>query len=148
MSMKTEAIKQQIIANYRELSKLAHVKQTKENVLPIWGIAYKKGCTFGFVSQIGMIERNNSAIRIAEEGEIQLQRKTLFSTWKRTLKNINTMLQTIISNIDNQDVVKKRVLDVRYFPKGTLERVLPSVLTIKVEDGQVVVERPNDEKQT
>ncbi|MCR5776300.1 MAG: 50S ribosomal protein L6 [Lachnospiraceae bacterium] len=33
-------------------------------------------------------------------------------------------------------------------PKGTLERVLPSVLTIKVEDGQVVVERPNDEKQT
>ena len=33
-------------------------------------------------------------------------------------------------------------------PKGTLERVLPAVLTIKVEDGQVVVERPNDEKQT
>ncbi len=33
-------------------------------------------------------------------------------------------------------------------PKGTLERVLPSVLTIKVEDSQVVVERPNDEKQT
>ena len=33
-------------------------------------------------------------------------------------------------------------------PKGTLERVLPEVLTIKVEDGQIVVERPNDEKQT
>ncbi|MCR5526128.1 MAG: 50S ribosomal protein L6 [Lachnospiraceae bacterium] len=33
-------------------------------------------------------------------------------------------------------------------PKGTLERVLPSVLTIKVEDGHVVVERPNDEKET
>ena len=33
-------------------------------------------------------------------------------------------------------------------PKGTLERVLPEVLTIKVEDGQIVVERPNEEKQT
>ncbi|MCR4745335.1 MAG: 50S ribosomal protein L6 [Lachnospiraceae bacterium] len=33
-------------------------------------------------------------------------------------------------------------------PKGTLERVLPEVLKIKVEDGNIVVERPNDEKQT
>ena len=33
-------------------------------------------------------------------------------------------------------------------PKGTLERVLPAVLTIKIEDGHVVVERPNDEKET
>ena len=33
-------------------------------------------------------------------------------------------------------------------PKGTLERVLPSELTIKEEDGQVVVSRPNDLKKT
>ena len=33
-------------------------------------------------------------------------------------------------------------------PKGTLERVLPSILTVKVEDGQIKVERPNDEKET
>ncbi|MCR4890766.1 MAG: 50S ribosomal protein L6 [Lachnospiraceae bacterium] len=33
-------------------------------------------------------------------------------------------------------------------PKGALERVLPQELTIKQEDGQVKVERPNDEKQS
>ena len=32
-------------------------------------------------------------------------------------------------------------------PKGTLERVLPSEMTIKVEDGHVVVSRPNDLKK-
>ncbi len=32
-------------------------------------------------------------------------------------------------------------------PKGTLERVLPAEMTIKMEDGQVVVTRPNDLKR-
>jgi large subunit ribosomal protein L6 len=32
-------------------------------------------------------------------------------------------------------------------PKGTLERVLPAEMTIKVENGQVVVSRPNDLKK-
>ncbi|MBQ7248013.1 MAG: 50S ribosomal protein L6 [Lachnospiraceae bacterium] len=32
-------------------------------------------------------------------------------------------------------------------PKGTLERVLPAEMTIKVEDGHVIVERPNDLKR-
>ena len=32
-------------------------------------------------------------------------------------------------------------------PKGELTRVLPSEMTIKVEDGHVVVERPNDLKR-
>ena len=32
-------------------------------------------------------------------------------------------------------------------PKGTLERVLPAEMTIKMEDGQVVVTRPNDLKK-
>ena len=32
-------------------------------------------------------------------------------------------------------------------PKGTLERVLPSEMEIKVEDGHVVVTRPNDLKK-
>ena len=32
-------------------------------------------------------------------------------------------------------------------PKGTLERVLPTEMTIKVEDGHVVVSRPNDLKK-
>ena len=33
-------------------------------------------------------------------------------------------------------------------PKGTLERVMASDMTIKVEDGQVTVERPNDLKRS
>ncbi|MCR5626734.1 MAG: 50S ribosomal protein L6 [Lachnospiraceae bacterium] len=33
-------------------------------------------------------------------------------------------------------------------PKGTLERVLPSILTVKVEDGEIKVERPDDEKES
>ena len=32
-------------------------------------------------------------------------------------------------------------------PKGTLERVLPTEMAIKVEDGHVVVTRPNDLKK-
>jgi len=32
-------------------------------------------------------------------------------------------------------------------PKGTLERVLPAEMDIKLEDGQVVVTRPNDLKK-
>ena len=32
-------------------------------------------------------------------------------------------------------------------PKGTLERTLPSEMTIKLEDGHVVVTRPNDLKK-
>jgi len=33
-------------------------------------------------------------------------------------------------------------------PKGTIERVLPAEMTIKTEDGNVTVERPNDLKKT
>ena len=32
-------------------------------------------------------------------------------------------------------------------PKGTLERALPTEMEIKVEDGHVVVTRPNDLKE-
>lgn len=32
--MKTEAIKAEIVENYRQLSQLAHVKPEKENIIP------------------------------------------------------------------------------------------------------------------
>src|SRR5947209_4976324 len=32
-------------------------------------------------------------------------------------------------------------------PKGTLEREIPGVITVRQEDDQIVVERPNDERQ-
>ena len=121
--MKTEAIKQQIIANYKQLSQLAYVKATKKNVIPTWGITYKNGCTFGFVNQSGLIERNNSAIRIVNQEEIQLQRKSFLSTWKRTLKNINKMLQKTISDFNNEKVVKKRVLNIHCFSEEMINKL-------------------------
>ena len=47
----------------------------------------------------------------------------------------------------NIDVAENNKVTVKG-PKGTLERVLPSILTVKIEDGQIKVERPNDEKET
>ena len=47
----------------------------------------------------------------------------------------------------NIDIAENNKVTVKG-PKGTLERVLPSILSIKVEDGQLKVERPNDEKET
>ena len=32
-------------------------------------------------------------------------------------------------------------------PKGTLERDIPGEITVREEDGQLIVERPNDERQ-
>jgi large subunit ribosomal protein L6 len=32
-------------------------------------------------------------------------------------------------------------------PKGTLERAIPGVITVRQDDGQLVVERPDDERQ-
>jgi large subunit ribosomal protein L6 len=32
-------------------------------------------------------------------------------------------------------------------PKGTLERAIPGVITVRQDDGQIVVERPDDERQ-
>ena len=47
----------------------------------------------------------------------------------------------------NVDIAENNKVTVKG-PKGTLERVLPAILTIKLEDGQLKVERPNDEKET
>ena len=121
--MKTEAIKQQILDNYKRLSQLAHVKPEKENLLPAWGLSYRKNGTSGFVNQIGVIERGRSAIRITNEKEIQLQKKPFFMTWKRVLKNMNTMLQSTIENIDNKDVVTKKIVNVLCFSKDAAERL-------------------------
>ena len=31
-------------------------------------------------------------------------------------------------------------------PKGTLERAIPGVITVRQDDGQLMVERPDDER--
>lgn len=121
--MKTEAIKVEIIENYKQLSQLAHVKPEKENIVPTWGLVYKHNGTSGFVNQIGVIERNRASIRIVNENELQLQKKPFYLTWKRTLKNINSMLKKTIENINNSEIVTKRVVNILCFPKDTVERL-------------------------
>ena len=44
------------------------------------------------------------------------------------------------------DIAENNVVTVKG-PKGELSRQLPSEMTIKQEDGQIVIERPNDLKR-
>ncbi len=120
--MKTEAIKQQIISNYRQLSDIARVRRVDPNKFPAWGISYKDKGVSGFVNQIGVVERNGAKIRINGD-EVELKHKAFFSTWKRTLNNINKMLQSTIENIENQDVVKKKIVNILCFSKEAAEKL-------------------------
>ena len=121
--MKTETIKQQILDNYRQLSQLAHVEPEKENIIPAWGLSYRKNRTSGFVNQIGVIERGCSAIRITDGGKIQLQKKPFFMTWKMVLKDMNTMLQNTIESINNKDVVTKNIVNLLGFSEDAAKRL-------------------------
>lgn len=121
--MKVDIVKQQILSNYKQLSKLAQVKSKEPNVVSTWGLVYKNKRGSGFVNQLGTIERGNSAIRIIDGKEIQLQKKPTFSTWKKTLVDINNMLQGVMANLDNKDVVTKKVVDVLCFPKNAVEKL-------------------------
>ena len=121
--MKTEAIKQQILSNYKQLSQLAHVEKTQEHLLPTWGIVYKHNNTHGFINQIGTIQRNRSSIQIVDGKEIKLQKKPFYLTWKRTLKKMNSMLENTIQNINNREIVDKRILNIMVFPQEFIERL-------------------------
>lgn len=121
--MKTEAIKSEILDSYRQLSKLAQVKQEKEHYLPIWGINYDRDRVSGFVNQVGVIERKRASVRIEEGNEIKLLKKNPFLSWNRVLKNINIMLQDIIKNIDNAEVVKKNIVNLLCFSEEQVEKI-------------------------
>ena len=112
--MKTEIIKQQILQNYSLLSQLAHVKPKEENLIPVWGLSYRRNRTSGFVRQIGLIKTGCSSVSITGN-EIRLAKKPFYMTWNRVLKNINTMLQNIIDNIDNKDIVTKKIVNIVRF---------------------------------
>src|SRR3954468_6477056 len=51
---------------------------------------------------------------------------------------------TVPSGVDVQ--VSGRVVAVKG-PQGSLQRELPGEITVRQEDGSIVVERPNDERQ-
>ena len=119
--MKTEAIKSKIVSNFFVLQDLSKEVANRPHVYPVWELQYKRGFTTGCIHQFGEVERNSSKINIID-GEVQQVKKSSFSTWKRTLKNINTMLEDTIKNIRNKNVVTKKILNITCFPEELVER--------------------------
>ena len=120
--MKIESVKQNIIGNYQKLSELSYVSKTKENVVPIWGLIYRKGATNGYVDQLGMVEKGNSEIRIQGD-DIKMVKKPFFITWKQALKGIDKMLKNSLKNFDNEKVVTKNVLNIHFFPENFIQKL-------------------------
>ena len=121
--MKTETISASIIKNYKILSEKSTVKSSQAGVKTFWGLNYKpKNKSEGYINEIGSIQRKNAKIQI-RDGEILRFKKPLFSTWNKALKNINAMLENIISNYENSEVVKKTNVNVLVFPKDFFERM-------------------------
>ena len=120
--MKTEAVKESIINNYKILSAKSKVK-SDQNVITTWGLNYKKNDKqIGFVSELGFVQRKKAKIEIKND-EISMLKKPFFSTWNRTLKNINKMLEDIIANVNNRDVVSKKYVKILCFPKDFLDKL-------------------------
>ncbi len=120
--MKTEAVKESIINNYKILSAKSKVK-SDQNVITTWGLNYKKNDKqIGFVSELGFVQRKKAKIEIKND-EISMLKKPFFSTWNRTLKNINKMLEDIIANVNNRDVVSKKYVKILCFPKDFWDKL-------------------------
>ena len=121
--MKTEAIEQSIINNYKILAKKTAVKSNQGDIKTIWGLQYRQNNKQeGFVSEIGSIGRKKAKIEI-RNNELKTIKKPLFSTWSKTLRNINTMLEDIIANFDNPNVVTKKYVNLLCFPRDCAERL-------------------------
>lgn len=121
--MNIKAVELSIKNNYKELYKLAHVKPEQKNIVPVWGLNYKQGSVSGFVDNFGTIERGGVEISIDREGNLNLNKKPFYLTWKMALNKINSMLVKTIENINNENVVTKRVVNVFCFPKDLSERI-------------------------
>lgn len=117
--MKIDAVKQNIVNNYKQLSQMAKVPQKDNQSFPLWGLNYKKGRVSGFVGQTGDVSRNSAVIKIKDD-EIEMIKKPFLSTWKSTLNNINKMLEDTKANFENKKVVSKRVVSLLCFPKGSI----------------------------
>ena len=120
--MKTEAIQPKIISNYNRLSKMAHIP-SKNGVHNVWGIEYKDKKTSGFANRLGVVETGRSSVKINGD-KIQLQNKPVLSTWKDTLKNINTILENMIKNFNNRDVVTKTFVNIHSFPEDKINKII------------------------
>ena len=120
--MKIEIIKQNIINNYKQLSNMSKVSSHNKSEIPVWGLNYKRNGVSGFIGETGNISRNHSNIKVSKDS-IHLIKKPIFSTWKRALSKINDMLEDTKSNINNKNIVNKKVVTFLCFPKDTLPKL-------------------------
>jgi len=88
--------------------------------IPIWGLKFKKDSVSGFIHQDGKIIRNNTEIQILG-CRIKKIKKPFFSTWNKTLKNINQMLQDVKENY-NTKFVRKKLIYISVLPKEKIEK--------------------------
>ena len=120
--MKTEAVKESIVNNFRILSAKSKIKPA-DNIITTWGLNYRKNDKpIGFVNELGLIQRKKAKIEI-KDNEIKLLKKPFFTTWKKTLQNMNEMLETIIINLNNQSVASKKYVKVLCFPKKFIDKL-------------------------
>lgn len=119
--MKVGAIGQRVVNNYKLLSDLCKVDNAEENIVSIWGLSYKKGS--GFINQLGHIERGRIEITLNKNNKINLVKKPSWITWNYALRKINSMLENTISNLDNPNIVIKRIINIFCFPQKVIEKL-------------------------
>ena len=109
-----------IINNFDKISRIAKEPMKQTGKIPVWELKFKKDNISGFVHQDGKIIRNNTEIQILGY-RIKKIKKPFFSTWNRTLKNINQMLQDIKENY-NTKFVRKKIIYTSILPKEKIEK--------------------------
>lgn len=121
--MKLEKIQTEIISNYEALNKKAQIKSDNPDILPAWALTLKNKKSDVFISQTGQYEGKNTIVRINSYG-LDLIKKPLFYTWKKTLKNINKMILNATENFDNPKLVQKNQINFMLFPKKALGKLV------------------------
>ena len=121
--MKLEKIQTEIISNYEALNKKAQIKSDNPDILPAWALTLKNKKSDVFISQTGQYEGKNTIVRINSYG-LDLIKKPLFYTWKKTLKNINKMILNATENLDNPKIVQKKQINFMLFPNKALGKLV------------------------
>lgn len=147
--MKALAIQKEIISRHANLSKISKIPFDKKNSTAyIWALNNNMGNKTGFISEFGFISIKakkkaqtgnlfkdaaiglyNSIARFFDaeiqvvDGKIRQIKKPLFSSWTKTLENINNFLKSTHENIDNNEIVEKKQLGVLCFSKEAIQRI-------------------------
>lgn len=115
--MKVNIVKQQILNNYKKLSQSITVPKPERNIITVWSLSYKQNGINGFVSQLGRIQREGSALDIIDGQQLKIIKKPFFKSKEGILNNINEMLEGIIANLENKEIVDKSFLKILEIPR-------------------------------